>query len=59
MLLDTREAAKMLGRNERDVRRMCERGDLRAVKCGRDWTIDATSVRAATSDGKGADRGGR
>ena len=56
MLLDTREAARMLGRNERDVRRMCERGDLRAVKCGRDWTIDARSVEAATVAGKRAER---
>ena len=55
MLITTAEAAKRTGRAERTVRRMCERGDVRAVKVNHTWLIDADEMkregaRCKTSD---------
>jgi excisionase family DNA binding protein len=38
-VLSTAEAAEELGVSEDTVRRMCERGELRAYRVGRAWKI--------------------
>lgn len=50
-VVTAQEAAKFLGIEDRTVRSMCERGELRAVKCGRVWRINLTeTVRALGLD---------
>lgn len=39
-----KEAAEFLGICDRTVRSMCERGEMRAVKCGRVWRINLTET---------------
>ena len=42
--ITTHEAAKILDRKVRWVRRLCACGKLRARKVGRDWILDRRSV---------------
>jgi excisionase family DNA binding protein len=41
----TAEAAASLGISPRRVRRLCEKGQLEAVRVGRDWQIQEDSVQ--------------
>lgn len=52
MLITTAEAAERTGRAERTVRRMCERGDVRAVKVGNHvWLLDADAADEMKREG--------
>lgn len=43
-LLSTKQAAAQIGREQSYVRRLCQRGQLRATKVGRDWLIPASAL---------------
>lgn len=46
MLVDSGEAAALLEKDERTVRRLCRDGKLEAIKVGRDWLISGKSCGA-------------
>lgn len=43
-LISAKQAAGLLGVSTRHVARLCERGQLRAVRCGRLWRINRTAL---------------
>lgn len=45
-LMTPREAAELAGVSERHIRKLCERGELRAVKLGRAWRVNRAAFLA-------------
>ena len=41
-----KDLAQKLGKAERTIRIWCKRGDLQAVKRGREWIVSASNLRA-------------
>lgn len=52
MLCTTTEAAEIMCVSEREVRRMCERGDLRAVRHGLVWIVQITDNNTDRKEAK-------
>lgn len=50
-LLTTRQAAERLRTNDRQIRRMAERGELRAKRVGNAWLIRADALPGESSGG--------
>lgn len=46
-MLTVAKAAEELGLTARRIRQMCESGELKAEKLGRDWLIERESVERA------------
>lgn len=42
--IPAREAARILNQRERQIRRLCERGELRATRAGGRWLVDPASM---------------
>ncbi len=55
-LLTTQEAARRLGLTDARVRQLCIRGELRAVKVGRDWAITPEDFAKYEASRKGNNR---
>lgn len=45
-LMTPREAAEIAGVSERHIRKLCERGELRAVKLGKAWRVNRAAFLA-------------
>lgn len=48
-LMSVRQAAGVLGVSQRHVARLCERGEIKAVKIGRLWRVNRDALAAQCS----------